>query len=149
MTRRSFALVASDTPDACEAKARLEARYPTAGLDEAEVIVALGGDGLMLETLHRFIDRSVPIYGMNCGTIGFMMNQYEEDGLPERLARAQQVTLHPLRMRVDTAAGHKAAATAINEVTLLRERAEGRRGGKAWCSTGRSRRSPYHSKNKK
>src|SRR3546814_9050578 len=68
----------------------------------------------MLETLHRFIDRSVPIYGMNCGTIGFMMNQYEEDGLPERLARAQQVTLHPLRMRVDTAAGHKADALAIN-----------------------------------
>src|SRR3546814_790807 len=121
MTRRSFALVASDMPDACEAKARLEARYPTAGLDEAEVIVALGGDGLMLETLHRFIDRSVPIYGMNCGTSGFRMNQYEEDGLPERLARAQQVTLHPLRMRVDTAAGHKADALAINEVSLLRE----------------------------
>src|SRR3546814_4170824 len=75
----------------------------------------------MLETLHRFIDRSVPIYGMNCGTIGFMMNQYEEDGMTESLARAQQVTLHPLRMRADTAAGHKADALAINEVSMLRE----------------------------
>src|SRR3546814_19483498 len=114
-------LVASESRDAVGAEARLEARYPSAGLDEAEVIVALGGDGLMRETLHRFIDRRVPIYGMNCGTIGFMMNQYEEDGLPERLARAQQVTLHPLRMRVDTAAGHKADALAINEVSLLRD----------------------------
>src|SRR3546814_19803491 len=96
MTRRSFALVASDTPDACEAKARLEARYTTAGLDEAEVIVALGGDGLLLETLQRFIDGSVPIYGMNCGSIGFMMHQYDEDGLPERPARPLQETLHPL-----------------------------------------------------
>jgi NAD+ kinase len=121
MTRRPFALVASDTPEAREAKARLEARYATAGLDEAEVIVALGGDGLMLETLHRFIDRGVPIYGMNCGTVGFMMNQYEEDGLPERLARAQQVTLHPLRMHADTVAGRTADALAINEVSLLRE----------------------------
>src|SRR3546814_513517 len=121
MTRRSFALVARDTPDACEATSHLQARYPTAGLDQAAGTAAPGGDGLMLETLHRFIDRSVPIYGMNCGTIGFMMNQYEEDGLPERLARAQQVTLHPLRMLVDTAAGHKADALAINEVSLLRE----------------------------
>jgi NAD+ kinase len=121
MSRRRFALVASDTPEARAAKARLEARYTTAAVDDAEVIVALGGDGLMLETLHRFIDRSVPIYGMNCGTIGFMMNQYEEDRLPERLAVAQQVTLHPLRMNADTVAGRKADALAINEVSLLRE----------------------------
>ncbi|MGF1631611.1 MAG: NAD kinase [Kiloniellaceae bacterium] len=121
MNRRSFALVAGDTPEAQEAKARLEARYGTAGVDEADVIVALGGDGLMLETLHRFIERSVPIYGMNCGTVGFMMNQYEEDGLAERVAAAQQVTLHPLRMHADTASGGKADALAINEVSLLRE----------------------------
>src|SRR3546814_3344163 len=105
MTRPSFALVASDTPEAREAKARLEARYGTASLDEATVIVALGGDGLMLETLHRFIDRGLPIYGMNCGTVGFMMNQYGEDDLPERVALAQQVTLHTLRMQDDTVAG--------------------------------------------
>src|SRR3546814_17092505 len=76
----------------------------------------------MLETLHRFIDRGLPIYGMNCGTVGFMMNQYGEDDLPERVARAQQVTLHPLRMHADTVAGLTADALAINEVSLLRER---------------------------
>ncbi|MPZ09777.1 MAG: NAD kinase [Kiloniellaceae bacterium] len=121
MTRHSFALVASDTPEAQEAKARLEARYGIASVDEADVIVALGGDGLMLETLHRFMERSAPIYGMNCGTVGFMMNQYEEEGLAERVAAAQQVTLHPLRMHADTVGGGKADALAINEVSLLRE----------------------------
>ncbi|MGD1876843.1 MAG: NAD kinase [Kiloniellaceae bacterium] len=121
MTRRSFALVASDTPEATEAKARLEARYGAGDVDNADVIVALGGDGFMLETLHRFIERSVPIYGMNCGTVGFMMNTYEEDTLAERVAAAQQVTLHPLRMHADTVAGEKADALAINEVSLLRE----------------------------
>jgi len=121
MSRRRFALVASDTPEAREAKARLEGLYATAGLDEAEVIVALGGDGLMLETLHRFIDRSLPIYGMNCGTVGFMMNQYDEAALPDRLAAAQEVTLHPLRMHAETVGGAKADALAINEVSLLRE----------------------------
>lgn len=118
---RPFALVASETAEARAAKARLEARYPTVAIEEAAVIVALGGDGLMLETLHRFIDRGVPIYGMNCGTVGFMMNQYQEEGLPERLAAAQQVTLHPLRMHAETVAGQEADALAINEVSLLRE----------------------------
>ncbi len=121
MTRPSFALVASDTPEATEAKARLEARYDTADVDKAEVIVALGGDGFMLETLHRFMDRSVPIYGMNCGTIGFLMNQFVEDGLDKRVAAAQPVTLHPLRMRADTVDGKTSEALAINEVSLLRE----------------------------
>src|SRR3546814_10231236 len=69
----------------------------------------------MLYALHRFIDRGLPIYGMNCGTVGFMMNQYGEDDLPERVARAQQVTLHPLRMHADTVAGLTADALAINE----------------------------------
>src|SRR3546814_2849658 len=96
MTRPSFALVASDTPEAREAKARLEARYGTARLDEATVIVALGGDGLMLETLHRFIDRGLPIYGMNCGTDGFMMNQYGEADPPERRSEAHTTELQPL-----------------------------------------------------
>jgi len=121
MSNPSFALVASDTAEACDAKARLEARYATADIETAQVIVALGGDGLMLETLHRFIERAVPIYGMNCGTVGFMMNQYEEERLPERLAAAQQVTLHPLRMQATTVKGAEADALAINEVSLLRE----------------------------
>lgn len=121
MSRRSFALVASDTPEATEAKARLEARYDTADVATAEVIVALGGDGFMLETLHRFMERDVPIYGMNCGTVGFLMNQFDEDGLADRVAGAQPVTLHPLRMRADTVDGKTSDALAINEVSLLRE----------------------------
>jgi NAD+ kinase len=121
MTHRKFALVASDTPEAAEAKARLEARYGVAAVEDAEVIVALGGDGLMLETLHRFMDHGLPIYGMNCGTVGFMMNQYDEENLGERLAAAQPVTLHPLRMHVETVSGERADAQAINEVSLLRE----------------------------
>ena len=121
MTRRSFALVASDTPEAKEAKARLDARYDTADVGSAEVIVALGGDGFMLESLHRFMDRSVPIYGMNCGTVGFLMNQYDEAGLAERVAAAQAVTLHPLRMHADSVTGETTEALAINEVSLLRE----------------------------
>jgi len=121
MSRRSFALVASDTPEALEAKARLEARYETADVETAEVIVALGGDGFMLETLHRFMERAVPIYGMNCGTVGFLMNQFDEEGLADRVAAAQPVTLHPLRMRADTVDGKTSDALAINEVSLLRE----------------------------
>jgi len=121
MTSRSFALVASDTPEAREAQARLEARYETAAIDRAEVIVALGGDGFMLETLHRFMERDVPIYGMNCGTVGFLMNQYDEDNLAERVAAAQSVTLHPLRMHAETVSGEHSDALAINEVSLLRE----------------------------
>lgn len=121
MSGSKFALVASDTPEAAEAKARLEARYGTVSVEEAEVIVALGGDGLMLESLHRFMERGLPIYGMNCGTVGFMMNQYEEDRLDERLAAAQAVTLHPLRMRAENVAGEIADGQAINEVSLLRE----------------------------
>jgi NAD+ kinase len=121
MTHPSFAFVASDVDEARDALARLEARYTTAPHDRAEVIVALGGDGFMLETLHRYMEREVPIYGMNCGTVGFLMNQYDEENLPERLARAVAVTLHPLAMTATTVDGRAVEARAINEVSLLRE----------------------------
>jgi len=121
MTQPSFAFVASDVEEAQDALARLEARYPTAPHDRADVVVALGGDGFMLETLHRYMERQVPIYGMNCGTVGFLMNQYDEDDLPERLAKAVKVTLHPLAMAATTVDGRKIEARAINEVSLLRE----------------------------
>ena len=121
MTDPKFALVASDTPEAAEALQRLQKRYGTGDPETAEVVVALGGDGLMLETLHRFLDRGLPIYGMNCGTVGFLMNQYHEDDLPERLATAEQATLHPLRMEVERSNGETCDAIAINEVSLLRE----------------------------
>jgi len=121
MTTSSFAFVASETEEAQVARQRLEARYGATPPETAEIIVALGGDGFVLETLHRFLDRKVPIYGMNCGTVGFLMNSYEEDDLPQRLGRAEEETLHPLKMEVTTFAGEREEALAINEVSLFRE----------------------------
>ena len=91
-----IAFLAADNDEARRALEQLEHRYAHVPTDEANVIVTLGGDGMMLETLHRFIDRDIPIFGMNRGTVGFLMNQYDEEGLPARLAAAQQVELHPL-----------------------------------------------------
>ncbi len=85
------------------------------------MVVALGGDGFMLETLHRFLNRDVPVYGMNCGSVGFMMNGFSEDDLPGRLARAQATELYPLRMAATTRAGAVEQALAFNEVSLLRQ----------------------------
>jgi NAD+ kinase len=83
--------------------------------------VALGGDGFMLETLHATLDRDVAIFGMNCGTVGFLMNGFEEEGLPERLATAERVTLHPLKMTAVTTGGEQVSELAINEVSLFRQ----------------------------
>ncbi|RDD63757.1 NAD kinase [Ferruginivarius sediminum] len=123
MHRRHVAFVASDATEAQEAMKRLKARYDHVEPEEADVIVALGGDGLMLESLHRCMDRSVPIYGMNRGTVGFLMNEYSEDDLRERLDRAEEVQLHPLRMLAEQTenGGETQTALAINEVSLLRE----------------------------
>jgi NAD+ kinase len=115
------AFVAADTEVAAHARRRFHARYGEVSPDEADVVVALGGDGLMLETLHRYIGRKVPIFGMNCGSLGFLMNQYHEDSLPERLSASQAVTLHPLRMMAETEDGRRIDALAINEVALLRQ----------------------------
>lgn len=120
MTLR-IAFLAAPTEVARAAQDALAARYGAAPLDRAEIVVALGGDGMMLETQHRLLGRNLPVYGMNCGSVGFLMNDYREDGLPERLAAAQAATLHPLRMRAFTAGGEPAEALAINEVSLLRE----------------------------
>lgn len=121
MDFRNVAFVSSDTQVARAALERLRERYPHVPPEEADVIVALGGDGLMLETLHRYIERNVPIYGMNRGTVGFLMNAFREHGLTDRLRRAQPVVLHPLRMRAKLADGSQVEALAINEVSLLRE----------------------------
>jgi NAD+ kinase len=88
---------------------------------EAEVIVALGGDGFMLRTLHRVIETGLPVYGMKTGNVGFLMNRFEEDGLLDRLEAAEEVALHPLRMDVETESGISSSALAINEVSLLRQ----------------------------
>ena len=119
--RPKIGFVAADTDEAGAAMKRLTDRYGQTPVDSAEILVALGGDGLMLETLHRSLDRHIPIFGMNCGSVGFLLNEYREDGLAERLAAAQQVTLHPLRMTAVTVDGTEHQALAINEVSLLRE----------------------------
>lgn len=116
-----IAFVASDRPEAQEAKASLEAHYGALTEDEADVVVALGGDGFMLEVLHRSLANRRPIYGMNRGSVGFLMNDYREDGLEERIAAAELSNIHPLRMRAVDADGQEHEALAINEVSLLRE----------------------------
>ncbi|MFO1104786.1 MAG: NAD kinase [Amaricoccus sp.] len=112
--------VASSVSLAEESRARLIARHGQAPLEEAEVIVALGGDGLMLSTLHATGPLGIPVYGMNRGTVGFLMNTYSEHGLALRLNAAEPAVLNPLRMRATTASGEVVAALAINEVSLLR-----------------------------
>lgn len=112
---------AAEVPEAQAALAALEARYAHVPYDDADVIVALGGDGFMLECLHGCIDRPVPIYGMNLGTVGFLLNVYRVDGLLERLARAVSVPLHPLRMRALCRDGRVELGLGINEVSLFRE----------------------------
>jgi NAD+ kinase len=121
MYHAKIAFVAADTEAGSAALKRLQDRYPHVPPEEAEVIVALGGDGFMLETLHRWLHRGVPIYGMNRGTVGFLMNGFREHGLPERLHRAQPVELHPLRMVARLGDGSIVEALAINEVSLFRE----------------------------
>ena len=116
-----IAILSSPTELAQESRARLVARYGDCSLDDAQVAVALGGDGFMLETLHRVLGGRVPVYGMNCGSVGFLMNAFNEDDLVGRLNRAQAAELHPLRMHTVTMSGAVEEALALNEVSLLRQ----------------------------
>jgi NAD+ kinase len=106
--------------DASEALVEMRARHHDAGPDQAEIIVALGGDGFMLQTLHTFLGKGKPIYGMNLGSVGFLMNEYRQEDLLVRLAAAERAVVHPLRMQAHTASG-MTEALAFNEVSLLRE----------------------------
>ncbi|HZZ31437.1 MAG TPA: NAD kinase [Phenylobacterium sp.] len=119
MTRIAF--TASERPEAQEGRARLVKRYGETPVDEAEVIVALGGDGFMLECFHDHMALGVPIYGMNRGSVGFLMNDYSEVGLLERISAAEKAVIHPLRMTATDAEGQSHVALAINEVSLLRQ----------------------------
>ena len=110
--------VASQVLLAQEALARLIRRYGQHPVEAADAIVALGGDGLMLTTLHQ--NAGLPVYGMNRGTVGFLMNRYNDSGLPERLAAAEVAVLNPLRMRATKTGGEIVEALAINEVSILR-----------------------------
>ena len=116
-----IAFAASDRPEAQTARTRLAARYGSVDLETADVIVALGGDGFMLETLHTVLDRGTPVFGMNRGSVGFLMNDYSEDDLPERIARAGRTVIHPLQMDAWTESGQVQSGLAINEVSLLRQ----------------------------
>ncbi len=118
---KNIAFVASSTPAAQEALSALTTRYGNASPDSADVIVALGGDGFMLTTQHRFMDTSIPVYGMNKGTVGFLMNEYSEEGLEARLANAVRSSIRPLEMEAEDVRGEVHRAKAINEVSLLRQ----------------------------
>jgi NAD+ kinase len=117
----SLGFEASDAPAAQEALAELHRRYKSVAPEQAHLIVALGGDGFMLETLHKHLRRNVPIYGMHRGSVGFLMNTYSPDGLEERLDRAKSVRVHPLEMSARDHHGTERTALAINEVSLLRQ----------------------------
>ena len=113
--------VASHTDEADRAMKSLQQKYGQCELDQAEVIVALGGDGFMLRTLHRFLPAGLPVYGMKLGSVGFLMNRFIEDELLVRLEAASTVGLKPLCMVAVTEAGNESTALAINEVSLLRQ----------------------------
>ncbi len=108
------------TNDAAEALASLRNRHNDAGPQDADIVVALGGDGFMLQTLHAFLGKGKPIYGMNLGSVGFLMNEFREEDLQERLSLAEEAVIHPLRMHAHTSQG-MVEALAFNEVSLLRQ----------------------------
>ena len=121
MARPRIAILASSDRKAKTAKAKLDALHKTTTPDKADVIVALGGDGFMLEVLHDALGRDVAIYGMNRGSVGFMLNDFHEADLVDRIVRAQLTELFPLRMRATDDKGVCHEAVAINEVALFRE----------------------------
>ena len=116
-----LAFAASDRPEAQEALHRLRMKYGLVDPAEAQVIVALGGDGFMLETLHSTLNTGRPIYGMNRGSVGFLMNDYSEEDLPKRIASAERAVIHPLAMTAVDRNRTNHRALAINEVSLLRQ----------------------------
>ena len=120
MTQR-LAFLASDRPEAQNARERLVRRYGDHTLDMADVVVALGGDGFMLETLHANLDAMIPVFGMNRGSVGFLMNDFGEDDLPARVAAADEAVIHPLQMDAVTVTGERTGGLAFNEVSLLRQ----------------------------
>jgi NAD+ kinase len=118
---KNIAFVASEMKEAEAARRELVARYGDMPPEGADVIVALGGDGLMLQTMHRYLNSRIPIYGMNRGSVGFLLNDYREDQLLERLEKAEINVIHPLRMTAYDRRNAEHRALAINEVSLFRQ----------------------------
>ncbi len=121
MSEKKIAFVSGKSATAQGAMEILSRMYPHVPADQADVIVALGGDGFMLRTLHRFLKLKKPVYGMNRGSVGFLMNEFRPEGLIERLQRSQSIELHPLRMEAICSSGDTHRALAFNEVSLFRE----------------------------
>lgn len=119
-----LAFIAAATEEAQQAKETLEKFYASTVPEKADVIIVLGGDGFMLKTLHVFQAMEKPVYGMNCGSVGFLMNAYQEGNLLDRLKAANETTLHPLKMVATDVRGKQVTAHAINEVSLLRQTAQ-------------------------
>jgi NAD+ kinase len=117
---RRICFRASPSPEAQAALAALTAEHGQVALEKANLVVALGGDGFMLQTLHETERRNLPVYGMNCGTIGFLMNAFSTEGLIERLDAAVEEVINPLAMRAETSDGRVEEGLAINEVSMLR-----------------------------
>ena len=126
LANRKMALVASPAEAAQAAEAMLRKRYEFVPFEDAELILALGGDGFLLQTLHAMLDRGrvCPVFGMNRGTVGFLMNEWRLDALPERIARAKSFSVAPLEMTAVTIDGESLIHHAINEVSLQRETRE-------------------------
>ncbi|NQU56024.1 MAG: NAD kinase [Rhodospirillales bacterium] len=118
---KKIAFTAARQPRAQEALKRLKAKYDHVPVAKADVIVALGGDGFMLRTLHRYMNQGVPIYGMNRGSVGFLLNNYSEKALKSRINKADAMAVQPLIMKATDINGKKHTAVAINEVSLLRQ----------------------------
>jgi NAD+ kinase len=121
MKYKSIACVADNSEKAQDAYKSLSAKYKFTSDDKADAILALGGDGFMLHILHKYMDSGKPIYGMNCGTVGFLMNEYREADICEHINNAGHVTLHPLRMTAKTKDGKEHHALALNEVSMFRQ----------------------------
>lgn len=124
-TQLRVACLADDTPKAQEAFAALHARYALTDIagkrTKPDALVVLGGDGFMLQVMRKYMHRDIPIYGMNCGTVGFLLNHFHEDGLLERVRDARKAVVHPLSMYAETVDGKTRQALAFNDVSLFRE----------------------------
>lgn len=121
MTDKKLAFLASKKPEAASTQAALIERYGEASPDEADVLVVIGGDGSMLEALRAHMTNGKPIYGVNCGTVGFLMNTRDIDGLGEKIDDAEEAIIHPLSMEATTDDGQTLTAKAINEISMFRQ----------------------------
>lgn len=121
MSKKKFAFLSNEKEHAAETADKLRQRYGHHDPEDADVIIAVGGDGFMLETLRHSMKNDTPIYGVNCGTVGFLMNSFELEGLEDRINNAESAVIHPLTMTATTVDGTTETARAINEVSLFRQ----------------------------